>query len=215
MRYIWENSVRNCAVCIANMPRFILKLWNHEELEKGKNGAAGGGNIEKEPLVLVQILFFAGLHCKAPQYNKPTNLLHGGPVEAEVFTGRIKKSTERSRLAKSLLWFKQGTRPVVMSHFASEAWGLRGDCWGGVCHRGMFSVFRLPSLFLGSLLWGLGGGKAGEGNIDLQGSILLPYELNHFVGFSDCLRLLFPIRIWEENQSNLLIGRKALQVYLV
>lgn len=76
-------------------------------------------------------------------------------------------------------------------------------------------MFRLPSLFLGSLLWGLGGGKAGEGNIDLQGSILLPYELNHFVGFSDCLRLLFPIRIWEENQSNLLIGRKALQVYLV
>lgn len=103
------------------MPRFILKLWNREGLEKGDSGEAEGRDIEKEPLVLVQILFFAGLHCKAPQYNKPTNLLFGGPVEAEVFTGRIKKSTERSRLAKSLLWFKQGTRPVVMSHFASEA----------------------------------------------------------------------------------------------
>lgn len=84
-------------------------------------GEVEGRDIEKEPLVLVQIFFFAGLRCKAPQYNKPTNLLFGGPVEAEVFTGRIKKSTERSRLAKSLLWFKQGTRPVVMSHFASEA----------------------------------------------------------------------------------------------
>lgn len=103
------------------MPRFILKLWNREELEKGEGRGRRRRDTEKEPLVLVQILFFAGLHCKAPQYNKPTNLLYGGPVEAEVFTGRIKKSTERSRLAKSLLWFKQGTRPVVMSHFASEA----------------------------------------------------------------------------------------------
>lgn len=34
---------------------------------------------------------------------------------------KTKKSTERSRLAKSLLWFKQGTRPMVMSHFESEA----------------------------------------------------------------------------------------------
>lgn len=130
MRYIWENSVRNCAVCIANMPRFILKLWNREELEKGEGRGSRRRDTEKEPLVLVQILFFAGLHCKAPQYNKPTNLLYGGPVEAEVFTGRIKKSTERSRLAKSLLWFKQGTRPVVMSHFASEAWG-----WGGIAEE--------------------------------------------------------------------------------
>ena len=47
-------------------------------------------------MVLVQISLFAGLHCKAPQYNKPTNLLYGGPVEAEVFTGRIKKNTQRS-----------------------------------------------------------------------------------------------------------------------
>lgn len=103
------------------MPRFILKLWNHEGLEKGDSGETEGRDVEKEPLVLVQILFFAGLHCKAPQYNKPTKLLCGGPVEAEVFTGRIKKCTERSRLAKSLLWFKQGTRPMVTSHFASEA----------------------------------------------------------------------------------------------
>lgn len=59
------------------MPRFILKLWNREGLEKGGagNGEAEGRDVEKEPLVSVQILFFAGLHCKAPQYDKPTNLL--------------------------------------------------------------------------------------------------------------------------------------------
>lgn len=72
------------------MPRFILKLWNREGLEKGDNGG-DRRKRHKEPLVLVQILFFAGLHCKAPQYNKPTNLLYGGPVEAEVFTGMIFK----------------------------------------------------------------------------------------------------------------------------
>ena len=74
----------------------------------------------------------------------------------------LKKSTEKSRLAKSLLWFKQGTRPVVTSHFASEAWG-----WGGeLLRRGLptrlFSVFRLPSVSLLSLFQGLGGGKAGK-----------------------------------------------------
>lgn len=130
MRYIWENSVRNCAVCIANMPRVHIKALEPWRTRKGRR-TGSRRKRQREPLVLVQILFFAGLHCKAPQYNKPTNLLYGGPVEAEVFTGRIKKSTERSRLAKSLLWFKQGTRPVVMSHFASEAWG-----WGEIAEEG-------------------------------------------------------------------------------
>lgn len=32
----------------------------------------------------------------------------------------------------------------------------------GSANRGMFSVFRLQSLSLGSLLWGFGGRKAGE-----------------------------------------------------
>lgn len=170
MRYIWENSVRNCAVCIANMPRFILKLWNRGELEKRGNGEAGGGHREKEPLVLVQILFFAGLHCKAPQYNKPTNLCMEAQLKLRYSQEGLKKSTERSRLAKSLLWFKQGTRPVVMSHFASEAWG-----WGGLLRRGlpigMFSVFRLPLLFLDPLSWGLSCRKAGEGDVAYRGAL--------------------------------------------
>lgn len=92
MRYIWENSVRNCAVCIANMPRVHIKALEPWRTRKGRRKGSRRKR-QREPLVLVQILFFAGLHCKAPQYNKPTNLLYGGPVEAEVFTGRIKKST--------------------------------------------------------------------------------------------------------------------------
>lgn len=79
------------------MPRFVLKLWNREGLEKGDNGEEEGRDVEKEPLVSVQILFSAGLHCKAPQYDKPTNLRYGGPVEAEVFTGRIKKKTKKAQ----------------------------------------------------------------------------------------------------------------------
>lgn len=136
MRYIWENSVRNCAVCIANMPRFILKLWNREGLEKGADGEAEGRDVGKEALVLVQILFFAGLHCKAPSTASPPIYWCGGPVAAEVFTGRIKKSTERSRLAKSLLWFKQGTRPVVYVTLCK--WSMRlGWGWGwGVAEEG-------------------------------------------------------------------------------
>lgn len=79
--------------------------------------------------------------CIAKHHStKAHQVRFGGPVEAEVFTGRIKKSTERSRLAKSLLWFKQGTRPVVTSLFASEA-GVGGaagtlPALGTVCVRG-------------------------------------------------------------------------------
>lgn len=47
------------------------------------------------------------------------------------------KKAQKSRLAKSLLWFKQGTRPVVTSHFASEAWGW-GELLRRVCQPGCF-----------------------------------------------------------------------------
>lgn len=153
---------------------------------------------QKEPLVLVQILFFAGLHCKAPQYNKPTNLLYGGPVEAEVFTGRIKKSTERSRLAKSLLWFKQGTRPVVMSHFASEAWG-----WGGIAEEGSanWGCFLCSGCHC-SLLQGPGGREAAGGGICLGDSTLL---------LSDQIFLVASPRYSENSMSNRNWGRKVTQ----
>lgn len=66
-----------------------------------------GRDIEKEPLVSVQILFFAGLHCKAPQYDKPTKLLYGGPVEAEVFTGRIKKNKTKKKAQRGPDWLNR------------------------------------------------------------------------------------------------------------
>lgn len=75
----------------------------------------------------------------------------------------LKKSTEKSRLAKSLLWFKQGTRPVVTSHFASEAWG-----WGGeLLRRGLSTgavfcvqaAIRLPALPIPGAWWWEGWGR--------------------------------------------------------
>lgn len=106
------------------------------EKERSGTGAGGGGG---EPLVLSGVCSLQG--CIAKHHStKAHQVRFGGPVEAEVFTGRIKKSTERSRLAKSLLWFKQGTRPVVTSLFASEA-GVGGaagtlPALGTVCVRG-------------------------------------------------------------------------------
>lgn len=130
----------------------------------------------------------------------------------------LKKSTEKSRLAKSLLWFKQGTRPVVTSHFANEAWGWGGNCWGGVCQLGLFSVFRLPSVSLLSLFQGLGGGKAGEGGAGLQSTSLLNHQII-LVWENTCLpgirRMLLPTGIWEENQSNLLSESQALHLCLI
>lgn len=103
------------------------------EKESSGTGGRGGG----EPLVLSGVCSLQGCFAKH-RSTKARQVRFGGPVEAEVFTGRIKKkSTERSRLAKSLLWFKQGTRPVVTSLFASEA-GVGGTlpALGTVCVRG-------------------------------------------------------------------------------
>lgn len=51
---------------------------------------------------------------------------------------------------------------LQVKHEAGVGGGGGGVAEEGSASRGMFSVFRLQSLSLGSLLWGVGGRKAGE-----------------------------------------------------
>lgn len=89
---------------------------------------------------------------------------------------------------------------------------------GGLLRRrlpiGMFSVFRLQSLSLGSLLWGLGSGEGGV-CFASRGALCCPNSRSSFLCLPGILKILFLIGIWEENQSHLLFGRKALQVCLI
>ena len=107
------------------MPSFILKLWNHEEIEKeererrggerrgeerrgeekgkgegegegegeGKGEGEGEGEEEagEEPLVLLEVLLFAGLHCKAPQYKKPTRYDSAAQLKLRYSQEELKK----------------------------------------------------------------------------------------------------------------------------
>lgn len=78
---------------------------------------------------------------------------------------------------------------------------------GGLQRRGLpiRDAFCVQAAIAPSSSLLLGGKKAGEGEVCFKGSTLLINDL----------RIMFPIGIWEENQSNLLFGRKALHVCLV
>lgn len=73
------------------MPSFILKLWNREEIEK-EEAEEEEEAAEDEPLVLLQILFFVGLHCKAPQYNKPTRYSMAAQLKLRYSQEELKKA---------------------------------------------------------------------------------------------------------------------------
>lgn len=105
-----------------------------EKERSGTGGRRGGGRERGEPLVLSGVCSLQG--CIAKHHStKAHQVRFGGPVEAEVFTGRIKKKAQRG-----LDWqnrcFGSSKALVPWSHHSwqvkQESGGPRGPCqlWG-------------------------------------------------------------------------------------
>lgn len=100
------------------MPSFILKLWNQGEIEEEERGEKGDEEEEEEEeksLWYIRSSVPRRAALQSTTVQKATGYGPAAQVKLRYSQEELKKSTERSRLAKSLLWFKQGTRPVAMS----------------------------------------------------------------------------------------------------
>lgn len=119
--------------------QLVIKLWNHGEREVRDRGREE--EKEEESLWYFQESVLCRAALQSTTVQKPTRYDSAAQSKLRYSQEELKKkSTERSRLAKSLLWFKQGTRPVVTSLVASEA-GVGGaartlPALGTVCVRG-------------------------------------------------------------------------------
>lgn len=157
MRYIWENSVRNCAVCIANMPRFILKLWNREGLEKG--GRWGGGRKRKNLWYQYKSCSLQGCIAKHRSTISPPIYCMEAQLKLRYSQEGLKNKKQKTKKAqRGPDWLNRcfGSSKALVP-WLCHTLEVKHEAGGGegVLKRGLpiqiFSVFRLPLLFVGSL----------------------------------------------------------------